>query len=94
MPHLTPCAQLVLTRVVAVLHAIANESDTNLMDSNNLAVLLCPNLMGGLGASQDELDMCRVPGMQVGTMRGLSHVDGPKDGKNSLGGVLKTMIER
>ncbi|BGP20751.1 hypothetical protein JCM10213v2_008914 [Rhodosporidiobolus nylandii] len=82
---------LMLQQLCAVLSAIAGVSEMNLMTSENLVVCLCPALIGGLGASREEVEMCRVPGMEVGSMRGLTE---RKDGgRNTLGGVLRVMID-
>lgn len=64
------------------------------MDVNNLAVVLTPNLIGGLGASEVELEMCRVPGMEVGTMRGVRRKEREVEGGNSLAGVVKGCLVR
>ncbi|ORY88513.1 hypothetical protein BCR35DRAFT_15813 [Leucosporidium creatinivorum] len=93
LPRLRPAQVLLLKELCETLHVIAENAATNLMDSNNLAVVLTPNLIGGLGASEMELEMCRVPGMEVGTMRGLRKVEG-KEGRNTLAGVVKAGVVR
>ncbi|GAA6063823.1 hypothetical protein JCM10212_002580 [Sporobolomyces blumeae] len=90
---------VVLTRVVRVLHLISLRSSENLMTSSNLVICLCPALIGGVGGMQSQgIEACRVPGME--TMRGggpfgSADQDSPtKAGRNTVGGVLKVMIER
>ncbi|GAA5840200.1 hypothetical protein JCM11251_005944 [Rhodosporidiobolus azoricus] len=88
---LEPPALLLLQHLLCVLYAIASNSTKNLMTSENLVICLCPALIGGLVASREDIEMCRVPGMEVGTMRGLKSVK--ETGSNTLGGVLRVMID-
>ncbi|BGP35855.1 hypothetical protein JCM10296v2_007707 [Rhodotorula toruloides] len=94
LPLLPPASRHLLSRLLSVLSAIAAEHDKNLMTSSNLVICLCPALMGGLGASRDELEMCRVPGMEVGSMRGLETIKRRERAGNTLGGVLRVLIDR
>ncbi|BGP03962.1 hypothetical protein NBRC10513v2_007703 [Rhodotorula toruloides] len=94
LPLLPPTSLHLLSRLVSVLAGIAANHSHNLMTSSNLVICLCPALMGGLGASRDELEMCRVPGMEVGSMRGLETIKRRERAGNTLGGVLKVLIDR
>ncbi|BGO96129.1 hypothetical protein JCM10020v2_007866 [Rhodotorula toruloides] len=94
LPLLPSASRHLLSRLVSVLSAIAANHSHNLMTSSNLVICLCPALMGGLGASRDELEMCRVPGMEVGSMRGLETIKRRERAGNTLGGVLRVMIDR
>lgn len=86
----------VLRRVVKMLKRIADRKDENLMGSLNLVICLAPCLIGGIvggggtgeGASgiKEEIEVCRVSGGTAG--------DGSGGGGNTVGGVLKIMIER
>lgn len=60
------------------------------MDVNNLVICLCPGMVGGLGDMRDELEMCRVPGTTRGFVPGVKK----SGGSNTIGGVLKILIER
>ncbi|GAA6017409.1 hypothetical protein JCM10207_005624 [Rhodosporidiobolus poonsookiae] len=91
LPALSAPNLLLLHQLCGVLSAVAAQASTNLMTSENLVICLCPALIGGLGASKEEIEMCRVPGMDVGSMRGLSKVS--ESGSNTLGGVLRVMID-
>ena len=73
--------------------------EDNLMSSSNLVVCLAPALiggveMGGMMSMSESFETCRIPGMvdMSGTVRGLE--GGRKKGGNTVGGVLKVMIER
>lgn len=94
LPLLPSASRHLLSRLLSVLSAIAANHSHNLMTSSNLVICLCPALMGGLGASRDELEMCRVPGMEVGSMRGLETIKRRERAGNTLGGVLRVMIDR
>ncbi|GAA5874707.1 hypothetical protein JCM1840_000410 [Sporobolomyces johnsonii] len=91
LPLLPPSSLLVLQQTLLVLSRISTHHSTNLMTADNLVICLCPALIGGIGASREEVEMCRVPGMEVGSMRGLKEVR--ESGRNTLGGVVKVMIE-
>lgn len=95
VPLLAPSGRQLLSAFLFILARISANSAENLMTSANLAVCICPALLGGVGASLEEVEMCRVPGMQVGTMRGLQAAaeDEAKPKENSLGGVLRLMID-
>lgn len=88
LPTFSSTTLLLLQPIIALLHDISEHSDLNMMDSTNLVICLAPGMVGGLGASQDELEMCRVPG----TMR-RTEKKREKDDKNTVGGVLRVMIE-
>ncbi|BGP58552.1 hypothetical protein JCM8202v2_006221 [Rhodotorula sphaerocarpa] len=96
VPLLAPSGRQLLSAFLPVLARISANSDENLMTSANLAMCTCPALLGGVGASLEEVEMCRVPGMQVGSMRGLQAAaeDEAKPKENSLGGVLRLMVDR
>lgn len=82
-----------LTDLVRVLARIANHASQNLMTAENLVICVCPALVGGIGGSVEEVRMCRVPGMDIGTMRGGLWKEEARS-ENTAGGVLKVMIER
>ncbi|GAA5956821.1 hypothetical protein JCM21900_004352 [Sporobolomyces salmonicolor] len=91
LPLLPPSSLLILQQTLLVLSRISTHHSINLMTADNLVICLCPALIGGIGASREEVEMCRVPGMEVGSMRGLKEVR--ESGRNTLGGVVKVMIE-
>ncbi|GAA6033599.1 hypothetical protein JCM8097_001476 [Rhodosporidiobolus ruineniae] len=91
LPLLDPPSLLILQQLIAVLSAVAANAQTNLMTSENLVICLCPGLIGGIGASREEVEMCRVPNMDVGSMRGMRKVS--ESGRNTVGGVLRVMID-
>lgn len=94
LPLLRPASRQLLFSLLSLLSAIAANHEKNLMTSSNLVICLCPAMMGGLGASRDELEMCRVPGMEVGSMRGLATLKRRERAGNTLGGVLRVLIDR
>lgn len=65
------------------------------MTSSNLVVCLCPALIGGLGdvPTMEEIEMCGLPcAGGAATVKGAA---GTASGRgNTVGGVLKVMIER
>ncbi|GAA5944215.1 hypothetical protein JCM3775_007116 [Rhodotorula graminis] len=95
VPLLSSPTRTLLRHVLGVLALIAANSKDNLMTASNLVVCLCPALIGGLGEvpTMEEIEMCRVPGANgMATIRG---VEGTVSGRgNTVGGVLKVMIER
>ncbi|GAA6050340.1 hypothetical protein JCM3770_002971 [Rhodotorula araucariae] len=95
LPLLPPPALTMLQHLLEVLSAISARAETNLMSPPNLVVCVCPALIGGLGdmPTREELEMCRVPEVEgVGAIPNLRRArDG---GGNTVGGVLRVMIER
>ncbi|GAA5916194.1 hypothetical protein JCM8208_000030 [Rhodotorula glutinis] len=95
LPLLSSPARTLLQHVLGVLAVIAANSSDNLMTPSNLVVCLCPALIGGLGdvPTVEEIEMCRVPGV-VALAPSMS-VGGAVSGRgNTVGGVVKVMIER
>lgn len=91
--NLSPFTHALLCSMLPVLHAVSLNSSHNLMTSTNLVLCICPAFVGGIGASLEDVEMCRVPGMDCGTMKGLrKEAAGPQE--NSIGGVLRVMIDR
>ncbi|GAA5967542.1 hypothetical protein JCM3765_007387 [Sporobolomyces pararoseus] len=87
----------VLKRIVKVLHEISKKSEENLMTSSNLVICLAPALIGGLvGGTAEEIKTIRVPGMvdMSGTVKGVPSSQSSNKGTNTVGGVLKIMIEK
>lgn len=74
-----------LAELVAVLARIADRAAQNLMSSSNLVICVCPALVGGIGASQKDIAKCRLP--DTGAVN-------PSLTENTIGGVLRTMIEQ
>ncbi|KAG0660221.1 hypothetical protein C6P46_004675 [Rhodotorula mucilaginosa] len=94
LPLLSPSNLTLLTNLVRVLAQIADNASQNLMTAENLVICICPALVGGIGGSVEEVGMCRVPGvMEMGTMRGLFREEEARS-ENTVGGVLKVMIQR
>ena len=93
LPLLSPSNLTLLTNLVRVLAQIADNASQNLMTAENLVICICPALVGGIGGSVEEVGMCRVPGMDVGTMRGGIWKEEARS-ENTMGGVLKVMIQR
>ncbi|GAA5840009.1 hypothetical protein JCM9279_005240 [Rhodotorula babjevae] len=95
LPLLSAPVCTLLQHVLGVLAAVAAESDDNLMSSSNLVVCLCPALIGGLGdvPTMEEIEMCRVT-----SSNGTATIKGPGGAtsgrENTVGGVLRIMIER
>ncbi|KAM0790546.1 hypothetical protein ACM66B_003414 [Microbotryomycetes sp. NB124-2] len=83
VPLLGTKEQILLRQVTTVLHEIALHKRDTLMDSSSLAICIMPSLLGKqAGTSIRALESCRVP-----SATGAS-------GRNTLAGVLSTMIER
>lgn len=95
LPLVSPSNRVLLTELVHLLAQIASNASQNLMTAENLVICICPALVGGIGGSVEEVGMCRVPGMDVGTMRGLLRKEEENGvSKNTVGGVLKVMIQQ
>lgn len=90
----------VLKRLMRVCEGIERGKEENLMGSSNLVVCLAPALIGGVemgGMMRESVETCRIPGMvdMTGSVRDFEGLKGKKKmGGNTVGGVLKVMIER
>lgn len=93
LPLVSPSNLTLLNDLVGALAQIATNASQNLMTAENLVICVCPALVGGIGGSVEEVRMCRVPGMDIGTMRGGLWKEEARS-ENTAGGVLKVMIER
>ncbi|KIY50664.1 Rho GTPase activation protein [Fistulina hepatica ATCC 64428] len=84
--ELLPCAHILLSHVLHLMHEVSLRSNVNLMDAHNLAIVLCPNLVKGDNAAKDVL-MCAVPTTPP--------PPGPlSEGRTTLGMIIKLCIER
>ena len=94
LPLVSEANNPLLVEFVRVLAQIATNASQNLMTAENLVICVCPALVGGIGGSAEEVGMFRVPGMDGGTMRGGLWKEEARVSENTVGGVLKVMIER
>lgn len=78
-----------------LLHEVSLRAATNKMDSHNLAVVICPNLVKGSNTMKDVL-ICAIPnGPTLHASASASIPSNPADeGKATLGQVIKLCIER
>ncbi|KAJ8523208.1 hypothetical protein ONZ45_g299 [Pleurotus djamor] len=95
LPHLIPCAYILLSTILHLMHDVSLRSQTNFMDAHNLAIVLGPNLVSGSNPLQDVM-MCGVPGGPRMTSSPPSSPATPSAGerKNTLGLILKISIQR
>ncbi|KAF8973769.1 hypothetical protein BDZ97DRAFT_1900560 [Flammula alnicola] len=106
LPELVPCAYILLSHVLHLLHDVSLRSDYNRMDATNLAIVICPNLVKGANAMRDVM-MCSVPvpGMTAGVqttstatlsqshqLHSESHLEGSE--RTTLGMVIALCIRR
>ncbi|KAK0457422.1 uncharacterized protein EV420DRAFT_1629839 [Desarmillaria tabescens] len=61
LPELPPCAYILLSHVLHLMHEVSLRSASNRMDAHNLAVVLTPNLVSGTNPVKDVM-MCTIPG--------------------------------
>ncbi|KAF8157898.1 hypothetical protein B0H34DRAFT_789025 [Crassisporium funariophilum] len=105
LPELVPCAYILLSQVLHLLHDVSMRSGSNKMDAFNLAVVICPNLVKGANPMRDVM-MCSVPGSPA-LFEGhvppnhQSHTNGngnsdaaAVEGRTTLGAVILCCIRR
>ncbi|KAG6910177.1 hypothetical protein DXG01_012626 [Tephrocybe rancida] len=61
LPAIPPCAYILLSQILHLMHEVSLRASSNRMDAHNLAVVLCPNLVKGSSPMRDVM-MCAVPG--------------------------------
>ncbi|KAF4622638.1 hypothetical protein D9613_009243 [Agrocybe pediades] len=59
LPELVPCAYILLSQILHLLHDVSLRSASNKMDATNLAIVICPNLVKGSNPMRDVM-MCGV----------------------------------
>ncbi|KAF9527505.1 hypothetical protein CPB83DRAFT_855894 [Crepidotus variabilis] len=100
LPELVPCAYILLTYILHLLHEVSLRSDSNKMDAFNLAIVVCPNLVKSANPVRDVM-MCSVPlptattGMSAATLAGTfgSKLNGTDEGRSTLGTVIAFCIK-
>ncbi|KAI0072491.1 Rho GTPase activation protein [Panus rudis PR-1116 ss-1] len=97
LPELPPCTYILLNHIMHLLHEVSLRSASNRMDAHNLAVVIAPNLVKGSSPIRD-VAMCAIPGGPTlypgAPTTSLSNPAALAEGKNTLGLVIKTCIQR
>lgn len=98
-----PCAGILLSYVIEMLHKVAQHKDSNKMDAANLATVIAPNLVSSGNAIKDVM-ICRVEGIssmsqsqvqmgRSGQGRNAS-ISSNSEAGTTLGSILRFCIER
>ncbi|TFK34785.1 CDC42 rho GTPase-activating protein [Crucibulum laeve] len=101
LPELAPCAYILLSHVLHLMHEVSLRAASNRMDAHNLAVVLCPNLVKGTNPARDVM-MCAVPGGPALFQPQSSPFGTPPpsssspqvEGRTTLGLIIKLCIQR
>ncbi|KAL1695108.1 hypothetical protein GGG16DRAFT_45983 [Schizophyllum commune] len=100
LPELMPCAYILLSHVLHLMHEVSLMSASNRMDAHNLAIVLCPNLVSSKAPMRDVM-MCSIPnGPSPFDMPSSSSPNPtnspstPSEGRATLGMVIKLCIQR
>ncbi|KAI0337465.1 Rho GTPase activation protein [Trametopsis cervina] len=94
LPALVPCATILLSYVIHLLHEVSQRNASNKMDANNLAVVICPNLVKGSNPMKDVM-ICAIPnGPSLHASARPSISDASEEGRTTLGQIIKLCIER
>ncbi|KAF9046297.1 hypothetical protein BJ165DRAFT_1141839 [Panaeolus papilionaceus] len=100
LPELVPCAYILLSYILHLLHDVSLRSSYNKMDATNLAIVICPNLVKGSNPMKDVM-MCSVGATAMtpympsasGQLE-FSSTSTPAEGKTTLGQVITLCIRR
>ncbi|KJA26142.1 hypothetical protein HYPSUDRAFT_133611 [Hypholoma sublateritium FD-334 SS-4] len=99
LADLVPCAYILLSHVLHLLHEVSLRSDYNRMDATNLAIVICPNLVKSANPMRDVM-MCAVPvsenniPSQSSPMPSHSRLLQDGGGRTTLGMVISLCIRR
>ncbi|PPQ95284.1 hypothetical protein CVT26_014858 [Gymnopilus dilepis] len=102
LPDLVPCALILLSQVLHLLHDVSLRCDYNRMDATNLAIVVCPNLVKSSNPMRDVM-MCSVPLYGHTSTSTLASTRPPvtqpnsaesMEGKTTLGMVIAFCIRR
>lgn len=90
-----PCALILLSYILELLHLVSIRSFNNKMDASNLSVVFCPNLVFS-GNTKKDLDVCKVAGLgsMGGDVGGRETISNSEVSNTSLGTIIKFCIER
>ncbi|KAF9480037.1 hypothetical protein BDN70DRAFT_878065 [Pholiota conissans] len=97
--ELVPCAYILLSHVLHLLHDVSLRSDYNRMDATNLAIVICPNLVKSSNPMYDVM-MCSVPmSGQTTSIATLSQTHSHPEalyegGRTTLGMIVALCIRR
>ncbi|KNZ76871.1 Rho GTPase-activating protein 1 [Termitomyces sp. J132] len=86
-----PCAYILLSQVLHLMHEVSLRAASNRMDAQNLAIVLCPNLLKGSNPMRDVM-MCSVANAAFTSPS--SSPDPSSSPSATLGVVIKICIER
>ncbi|KAG5641048.1 hypothetical protein DXG03_006293 [Asterophora parasitica] len=96
LPALPPCAYILLSQVLHLLHEVSLRASSNRMDAHNLSVVICPNLVKGSNPIRDVM-MCAVPGgpaILASNARSPPAPASQAEGRTTLGMVIQICIQR
>ncbi|KAL1754528.1 hypothetical protein FB107DRAFT_291552 [Schizophyllum commune] len=99
LPELMPCAYILLSHVLHLMHEVSLMSASNRMDAHNLAIVLCPNLVSSKAPMRDVM-MCSIPNgpspfdTPSSSSPNPNSPSTPSEGRATLGMVIKLCIQR
>ncbi|KAL1746530.1 hypothetical protein HDZ31DRAFT_33971 [Schizophyllum fasciatum] len=103
LPELMPCAYILLSHVLHLMHEVSLMSASNRMDAHNLAIVLCPNLVSSKAPMRDVM-MCSIPNgpspfdtpsaPSAASSATSSPLSASSEGRATLGMVIKLCIQR
>ncbi|KLO09943.1 RhoGAP-domain-containing protein [Schizopora paradoxa] len=98
LTELPPCAYIVLSAILHLMHDVSLRSAKNRMDAHNLAIVLCPNLVAS-GNPLIDVEICGVAGAPLPLSPARSGsassplTKGRKEGGMTLGTIIKICIQ-
>ncbi|PFH48610.1 hypothetical protein AMATHDRAFT_149485, partial [Amanita thiersii Skay4041] len=97
-PELAPCAYILLSQVLHLMHEVSLRASLNRMDAHNLAVVICPNLVKSANPLQDvaicSLGVSASP-FDTSSLNGGAAAAGQQAGRTmTLGMIIKLCIHR
>ncbi|TRM70230.1 hypothetical protein BD626DRAFT_422970 [Schizophyllum amplum] len=96
LPEIMPCAYILLSHILHLMHEVSILSASNRMDAHNLSIVLCPNLVSSKAPMRDVM-MCAIPNGPSPFDMALPPTASPTpsaEGRTTLGLVIKLCIQR
>ncbi|KAG6864402.1 hypothetical protein C0991_009853 [Blastosporella zonata] len=87
-----PCAYILLSQILHLMHEVSLRASSNRMDGHNLAVVLCPNLIKGSSPMRDVM-MCAVPSNSSNSFLASNVPSSSSNPSSSQGATLGTVIQ-
>jgi len=94
LPELAPCAFILLSHILYLMHDVSLRVSVNRMDAHNLAAVLAPNLIKGKNPTRDVILCSVIPGASPFEAQASTQSSPSAKDRGTLGMIVKLFVER